>query len=500
VLKSSVPVTGYAAAMTAPSHDANELGGLLVLLHGADAPVDTVEVIYRVWRHRERAHAADAEEHKRRGASITSYGPGKAEPEPAEYEETVRIWRARERVRVEHHGGERDGYYAVTDGPLWWMWDERNGAHSNQDEPSVGSGIGEELQIMLNPVPLLSSLRFQPTGSSKVGGRPTISAHGSPRPQDTRHGRAFELHELGTGADFYELEIDRQLGVLLAVTAIRDKQPFHRITTLAVAFDQPIPDETFRFEPPAGEQIQSMWGEERVEHVTLVEAQQRAPFTVLMPDTVPANWQVQCRLIRPSERPPSPMQIGLIYHSVDGHESISLSQFPAGGSDPYRELGDGEGWETVTRRGIEMKTRPARWGQAQVELERDGTFVHLMSDNLTREQVPRSRPACDPRPAPAASNDPDDPVCSPQSTDANTNRSPPSGNRRAACPGLIWARNLGLAAEGSPPVRFESWSRHSARVSLHGRTQEPAWQVRQGASTRASGSTSCGKSSYRPAP
>ena len=363
---------------------------MLVLLHSADAPIDTVEVIYRLWRHQPRAHAAflaDAEEQKRRGASITFYGPGTAEPEPAEYEETVRIWRAGERARVEHHGGERDGYYAVTAGPLWWMWDERNGAHSNQDDPSVGSGIGEELQIMLNPVPLLSSLRFQPTGSSEVDGRPTITAHGIPRSQDTRHGRAFELHELGTGADFYELEVDRQLGVLLAVTAIRDEQPFHRITTLAAAFDQPIPDETFRFEPPAGEQIQSRWGEERVEHVTLVEAQQRAPFTVLMPDSVPAAWQVQCRLIRPSERPPSPMQIGLIYCSTDGHESISLSQFPAGGCNPYREPGDGEGWETVTRAGMRMKTRPARWGQAQVELERDGTFVHLMSDNLTRDQV-----------------------------------------------------------------------------------------------------------------
>jgi hypothetical protein len=403
-------VAGYAGQMNARSHDASadavELGALLVLLHGADAPVDTVEVTYRRWRHRERAHAAflaDAEEQKRRGASISLFGAGKAEPDPAEYEETVRIWRAGGRVRVEHHGGDRDGYYAVADGPLWWMWDERNGAHSNQDDSSVGSGVGEELQIMLNPVPLLSSLRFQPTGSSEVAGRPTISAHGIPRPRDSaRHVPAFELHELGTGADVYELEVDRQLGVLLGVTAIRDKQPFHRITTLTAAFDQPIPSETFLFELPAGEQIRSRWGEERVEHVTLVEAQQQAPFTVLMPDTVPANWQVQCRLIRPSKRPPSPMQIGLTYHSTDGHESISLSQFPAGGPNPYRQLGDGEGWETVTRGGIEMKTRPARWGQAQVELERDGTFVHLMSDNLTRDQVLSI--AAGLRPAPSTSS------------------------------------------------------------------------------------------------
>lgn len=385
--------------------DPADLGDLLVLLHGADAPRGTLEVTYRVWRHEERMHAAfiaNVEEQKRRGASITSFSAGKRRPRPPEVEETVRIWRDGERGRVERHGGPRDGYYGVTDGPLWWMWDEQNGAHSNQGAPSVGSDIGQELQVMLNPVPLLSSLRFQPTGSSEVAGRPTISAHGIPRTQAIRHGPAFELHELGIGADFYELEVDRQLGVLLAVTAIRDEQPFHKITTLAAAFDQPIPDETFRFQAPAGEQIQSRWGEERVEHVTLVEAQQRAPFTVLMPDTVPANWQVRCRLIRPSERPPSPMQIGLIYSSTDGHESISLSQFQAGGSNPYRELGEGEDWETVARGGIEMRTRPARWGQAQVELEREGTFVHLMSDNLTRDQV--LAVAAGLRPAPATSS------------------------------------------------------------------------------------------------
>jgi hypothetical protein len=385
--------------------DPVELGALLVLLHGAGEPMARVEIAYRVWRHQERLHAAfiaDAEDQKRRGASISLFGGGTRRPQPAEVEETVRIWRDGERCRVEHQGGPRDGYYAVADGALWWMWDERGGAHSNQDDPSLGSGVGDELQTMLNPVPLLSALRLEPTGYSEIAGRPTVSARGVPRPHDTRHGLAFELHELGAGADFYELEVDRQLGVLLAATAIRDGQPFHAITTIAAAFDQPIADERFSFEPPAGEQIQSTWGEDRVEHVTLVEAQLRAPFTVLTPDTVPANWQVDCRLIRPSERPPSPMQIGLSYRSTDGHESVSLSQFPAGGSDPYRRLGDGEDWETVTRGGIEMKTRPARWGQTQVELERDDTFVHLMSDNLTRDQVLTI--AAGLRPAPSTSS------------------------------------------------------------------------------------------------
>jgi hypothetical protein len=49
-----------------------------------------------------------------------------------------------------------------------------------------------------------------------------------------------------------------------------------------------------------------------------------------------------------------------------------------------------------------MKTRPARWGQAQVELEHDGTIVHLMSDNLTRDQVLTI--AAGLRPAPSTSS------------------------------------------------------------------------------------------------
>jgi hypothetical protein len=372
------------------SGDPVELGALLVLLHGADMSTRTVEVTYRIWRHRERAQAAfvaDAEEQKARGASVKLFGAGTAEAQPSEQEETVRIWRDGERVRVEHHGGQRDGYYAVADGPLWWMWDERSGARSNQDDPSVGSGVGDELQLMLNPTPLLSSLRFHLTGSSQVAGRPTTAALATPRLRDRRFGGSFELHELGTGAQYYELEIDRQLGVLLAVTAIRDEQPFHKITTLAIRFDQTIASGAFRFEAPEGEQIQTTWGKERVQHVTLTEAQQRAPFTVLMPDTVPANWQVQCRLIEASQRPLSPLQIGLSYHSTDGHESVSITQMAADVSHPYKQIGNEEDWEDLTRDGTAIKTRPARWGQAQAKLEREGTFVYLMSDNLTRDQL-----------------------------------------------------------------------------------------------------------------
>lgn len=238
-----------------PTGDKGELGALLVLLQGAADPFRTVQATYRTWRHEERlreAFRADNEEQKPRDASIVSVlFVRSGDSEPSEAEETVRVWRDGQRIREEHHGGQRDGNYSVADGPLWWVWTERTGVRSNQHDPSVGGGVGQELQVMLNPTPLLSLLRFRVAGHSQVAGRATVTAHATRQTQDPRGGRlSFELHQLGKGADHYQLEIDQERGVLLAVTAIRDEQPFYKITTLAIRFDESIPAETFRFVPP----------------------------------------------------------------------------------------------------------------------------------------------------------------------------------------------------------------------------------------------------------
>ncbi|HEY1521358.1 MAG TPA: DUF4245 family protein [Solirubrobacteraceae bacterium] len=382
-----------------------ELGALLVLLQGADVAFRSVAATWRVWRHEERlrqAFVADAEEQKRRGASISIGRAGGSAPEPPENEEIVRIWREGDRFREEHDGGRRDGYYAVGVGRCWWMWDERMGARSNQDDVSVGSGVGQELAIMLDPTPLLSSLRFRAIGRSSVAGRSTVTAHASPRPQDPRHARSVGLHQLGTGADEYELQIDQERGVLLAATAIRDGQPFHGITALTIRFDEPILDETFQFKAPEGEEIQTAGGRRSLEHVTLTEAQQRAPFTVLMPGRVPAGWQATCTLIDASQRPPSPVQVALGYLSDDGHESVTISQLATAdrASHHYENMVSGENWQEITYEGTTVKVRPADWGQAQAYVERDGTFAFLVSDNLTNRQL--GTIAAGLRPAPTA--------------------------------------------------------------------------------------------------
>jgi hypothetical protein len=256
------------------------------------------------------------------------------------------------------------------------------------------------MEIMLDPTPLLSLLRFRVTGSSEIAGRSTTTVHAISRLVDPRFGTSIELSRLGSGADYYELEIDTGRGCLLAATAVRNDLPFHKITTLAIKFDEPIAPETFRFEPPQGEEIASPRDRHRRQNVTLVQAQQQAPFTVLMLDRVPETWQqMSCTFSEAAKRPPFPAQVYLSYHSTDGHESASITQMSADSSDRHKERGDPEDWEDLTQDGITVRTRPASWGLAQVQLERDGTFVFLMSDNLNRDQV--AKIAVGLRPAPS---------------------------------------------------------------------------------------------------
>ncbi len=377
----------YRASAGAP-----ELSDLLVLLHGADTAYRSVQADYRVWRHEGRlqeAHRADIEERKRHGVGVATFGKRRAAIDPPERELTVRIWREGDRARDEHHGGPRDGYYGVRNGAVWWIWDKQIGAISNQDNPGTDSGVGRELGVMLNPVPLLGELRFAVAGSSEVAGRAAITVRATPRPTDSRHDLPLQHDELGSGADRYVLEVDGERGVLLAATAFYDDEPFQRLTAFAIAFDQPIPDGTFRFTPPAGEEIKPTPRRRDLRKMTLVEAQNRASFTVLMPDRVPAGWQEHCTFVGATDRPRSADRVLLTYNSDDGHESVSITQMSVADRSErqHHTADDDDRWQTVTRNGVSVTVRPSDWGQAQAHIERHGTFVYLRSDNLTNDQL-----------------------------------------------------------------------------------------------------------------
>jgi hypothetical protein len=71
-------------------------------------------------------------------------------------------------------------------------------------------------------------------------------------------------------------------------------------------------------------------------------------------------------------------------------------------SHHYETMVNDDHWQQVIHNGRAVQVTPADFGQAQAHLERDGTFVFLMSDNLTAEQL--GRIAAELRPAPSTSS------------------------------------------------------------------------------------------------
>jgi hypothetical protein len=385
--------------------DLPSLGELLALLHRADAAFDNVTASYRILRQEERASAArlaHVEQEKRRCAAISSVGFSDDADRPVETEEVLRVWRAEGRVREEHEGGSRDGAYLVREGDAWWTWDERNGAHSNEGDLTLRYSDGEQLSLMLDPTPLLGTLRFTPTGRGRVAGREAIIAEAVPRLSGRRERpHMFELYQLGGGADRYVLQVDAERGVLLEAVACRDGEPFQRITTEQAAFDHAIDPERFRFAPPVGEEIQPPWSRHRLQRVPLAEAQQLAPFTVLVPERIPADWGASYTFVEPSRRPPSAACVFINFRSDDGHESVSLSQYAVGDQpDQYNLMLKRDDWQTINRNGTDVKVRSG--SQTQAHIERDATFVFLTSETLTAEQLVTI--AAGLKPAPTASS------------------------------------------------------------------------------------------------
>lgn len=368
----------------------SDLGELLLLLHDADEPFQTLQARYRIWRHHGRLRAASlAQSRQSRGAAVAmgTFGRPPA-PESAESEEVLHLWRVvPDRARVEHPSGERAGGYGVRIGGRWWSWDPRLGAMSNAEDTSVGSGIGEELGPVLDPARLLGPLHFEPLGPGTRAGRATILAEARPRAQLEHLPLRFELHELGAGAERYRLEFDSERGIVLAVHAFAEGEPFHVIEALELTVDGPLDPQLFEFQAPNGEEVRSPISLHRIRrHVSIAEAQAAAPFTVLIPERVPSSWTVSCTLIDAAERPPSGAAVHIHYRSDSGHESLNMTQGPP--SDLQPEI-DGDGWEKVRvgERVVQVRGRSENFPQSQLHLEHDGTPLLMVSDSVTAEQL-----------------------------------------------------------------------------------------------------------------
>jgi uncharacterized protein YggE len=136
-----------------------------------------------------------------------------------------------------------------------------------------------------------------------------------------------------------------------------------------------------------GDGEQRMPEQPRRHRVSLTEAQQRTPFTVLTPSDVPTGWHTDWMYIEAMQRPPAPATVVLEYRSDYPPQGVQISQSAAGErGSVFDELTGGSGWQQIVCEGAVVHAA-ATGHQTQAHLERAGTFVFLMSETLTVEQI-----------------------------------------------------------------------------------------------------------------
>ena len=360
----------------------SELGDLLELVYGAGERWRTARLTVRDRQYPRRSREAidrlNAELSHGGGTRMMVYGDLSG-PEPESVEHVLRVWLDGDCAREEREGPYAFPELAVQDGRRWWHYSKAHGAVSNETEPDASAGVGEQALRLLEPAHVLAALRLEQVGETEVAGRAAVLVRGTPRRRDRDH--AFQLFQLGPGADEYALAFDRERGVLLRITSVYDGEPLAETEVLEIGFDEDFPPETFRFELPPGESFRPLFA--RPEHVTLARAAELAPFTVLAPAEVPDGWRVHAIFLDAQDRPPQPPSVDLHYHSPDAGVQLHVRQTAADTADRHEWLA----WEETDGVLVAGPSEPSGLEPGYARIERDGTRATLSSAELPRERL-----------------------------------------------------------------------------------------------------------------
>lgn len=354
----------------------SELGDLLELLHGAGERWRTARLTIREWHHFERSRLAH-ERIRQSGSAhqITLYGAG---PATDERESLVRVWLAGERAREARDDPDVGSFLSVRDGGQWWQYSPSFGALTNEGDPNHQSGVGEVALRLLEPSHVLAALRLETVGEVQAAGRRALRVLGMARESEET---AMLLFRLGYGAERYELDVDRELGVLLRTAALVDGEPFAVTEVTEVAFDEEFPPVTFVFTLPEGESFRPL--HTPVQHLTLEAAATQAPFTVLTPARVPADWRLHVIFNEGADRPPLPPGVTLHYHAQDASHQLNIQQVSAGQPDLETWLE----WEPEGSLLVAGPRQPTGTMPGYVRVEREGTRATLSSSDLERAML-----------------------------------------------------------------------------------------------------------------
>ena len=316
-------------------------------------------------------------------------GPAGPAP-PPEIETIVRFWLEQpDRVREEHHSTHpygRDGLVMVKRGELWWHYDPQSGAVSNEDEPEVGSGVGDLLEQLLDPIDLLAGRELELVGEETMfAGRRAIEVRSRPRPSSNPL-----IHGFPSGAQEYRHLVDRERGVLLRSAVLFQGQEFGVTELSEITFDETFPEDRFVLELPPGETFASPQAGRPFRHITIDEAVERAGFPLwVLPRLPEGQWRMLVVHVEPRERPPVHEMVHITYMREDAQHQLRLSE-SAADSEPSAWEGDQE-LETIERNGKPyrlLRGEPGRFGPpTTLFFERGTTSIQLSSPDLPLETL-----------------------------------------------------------------------------------------------------------------
>jgi hypothetical protein len=223
----------------------SELGNLLELLHDAHRSVSTFQARYRDWSQPRSSLELTVDLSESGHRRLQWEGGG---PFPAAMASTRQIWFERpDCLRVEIHQQNELMRFGVLTRTQWWRWDRSHGADTSE-APAERHGGWQVPPLLsppqLDPLRLLSGLRFDPTGRSIRAGREVLCARASPR-ESTASGRNLT----------YELEFDALHGTLLRWAALVGGHLVDETKVVEITYDAPIEAEAFAFVAPDGRPI-----------------------------------------------------------------------------------------------------------------------------------------------------------------------------------------------------------------------------------------------------
>ncbi len=321
----------------------SDVGDLLELLHGARDRWATLQCTARHWHHVERGQiAAERWASASRGTQMYARFQGGSQPET--YERSERLWIAKpELFRI-----ESDHRMQVTRGDTWWSRSE-DGITTNDGDPQMrASDPLHEYAAHLDPAVLIPQLTFETVNGPVVRAR-------------TRANDQFGPGLLLGGGDRHVLTVDER-GVVLRIESFIDGEPFRSSELTDVVWDAEIPEDVFRLEAQAGEEVISMHDRHRP-NLTLDEAAAEATFAVWAVAELPEGvWRTRTHLHRDRNRGE---RIGILYHRADGRGAIQLHEHATGAELPW--------------------TRSSE--TAAVVTERNGTTITLQSQDYDEETL-----------------------------------------------------------------------------------------------------------------